>query len=84
MLGRGYVPLALHAIGGVQLGLFCKKSILAKVEHVSIADVTCGIGNVFHNKGAIGVFVQIRAHNMLGLEKIVTFVDKINHIIMVR
>ena len=77
MLGRGYVPLALHAIGGVQLGLFCKKSILAKVEHVSIADVTCGIGNVFHNKGAIGVFVQIRAHNMHDRDKMLKVKDSV-------
>jgi hypothetical protein len=61
MLGKNYVPLALHLLGGIQLGLFCKRQILSEIEHVSIADVTCGIGNVFHNKGGIGAFVQLRA-----------------------
>lgn len=63
MLGPKYVPLALHSLGGVQFALFCKKSILKELEHVSIADVACGIGNVFHNKGAIGAFVKMKARN---------------------
>jgi hypothetical protein len=63
MLGKKYVPIAMHMLGGIQFGLFCKRSILSDVEHVSIADVTCGIGNVFHNKGAIGAFVQMKARD---------------------
>ena len=50
-------------MGGVQFALFCKRSILSDLEHVSIADVACGIGNVFHNKGAIGAFIQMKARN---------------------
>jgi len=63
MLGKDYTPLALHNLGGVQLGLFCKTSIVEEVEYVSIADVACGVGNVFHNKGAISAFVQMKARN---------------------
>jgi hypothetical protein len=66
MLGKKYVPIAMHMLGGIQFGLFCKRSILADIEHVSIADVTCGIGNVFHNKGAIGAFVQMKAREKKG------------------
>jgi hypothetical protein len=61
MLGKKYVPIALHMLGGIQFGLFCKREMLGDVEAVSLADVTCGIGNVFHNKGAIGAFVQLKA-----------------------
>jgi hypothetical protein len=61
MLGKDYVPLALHLLGGIQFGLFCKRSILGDIEQASVADVTCGIGNVFHNKGAIGCFLKIKA-----------------------
>ena len=61
MLGRKYVPLGIHSLGGIQFGIFCKRSYLHNVEHASIADVTCGIGNVFHNKGAIGAFLQVKA-----------------------
>jgi hypothetical protein len=63
MLGKNYVPLALHSLGGVQFALFCKNTIVDELEHVSIADVACGIGNLFHNKGAIGAFVQMKARN---------------------
>lgn len=63
MLGKQYVPIALHLLGGIQFGLFCKRDILGEIEHVSVADVTCGIGNVFHNKGAIGAFVQMKARH---------------------
>jgi hypothetical protein len=61
MLGKNYVPLALHLLGGIQFGLFCKRSMLGEFEHASIADVTCGIGNVFHNKGAIAAFIKMKA-----------------------
>lgn len=61
MLGKNYVPIAIHLLGGIQFGLFCKRSILDDLEHVSVADVTCGLGNVFHNKGAIGAFVRVKA-----------------------
>ena len=60
-LGRNYVPIAIHSLGGVQFGLFCKRSILGEVEFAGVADVACGIGNVFHNKGAIAAFVQMKA-----------------------
>ena len=63
MLGKGYVPLALHLLGGIQFGLFAKRSFLKQIEDVHVADVTCGIGNVLHNKGAIAAFVKVRARN---------------------
>ncbi|GAX19001.1 inositol polyphosphate 5-phosphatase INPP5B/F [Fistulifera solaris] len=59
-LGSDYVPIALHMLGGIQFGLFCKRSMLKDVQLVSVADVTCGIGNVFHNKGAIAAFVTLQ------------------------
>ena len=63
LLGKRYVPIAIHQLGGIQFGLFCRRSILSDLESVSVADVTCGIGNVFHNKGAIAAFVQLKARN---------------------
>ena len=63
MLGKKYIPLAIHSLGGIQFGLFCKRSVLHEVELVKVADVTCGIGNVFHNKGAIAAFLQMKARN---------------------
>ena len=61
MLGKQYVPVALHLLGGIQFGLFVRKSFLKEIDYVGIADVTCGIGNVFHNKGAIAAFVEVKA-----------------------
>lgn len=63
MLGKNYVPLAIHSLGGIQFGLFCKRSILSDVEFCSVADVTCGIGNVFHNKGAVAAFLKLKARD---------------------
>ena len=63
MLGKQYVPIALHLLGGIQFGLFAKKSFLKEIEFVGLSDVTCGIGNVFHNKGAIAAFVHVKARN---------------------
>jgi hypothetical protein len=61
MLGKKYIPIALHMLGGIQFGLFCKRSLLSDIEHISVADVTCGIGNIFHNKGAIAAFLTMKA-----------------------
>jgi len=58
--GREFVPLAIHSMGGLQGMLFCKKDCMDRVELVSVADVACGVGNVFHNKGAIGIFLKLR------------------------
>jgi hypothetical protein len=69
MLGRQYVPIALHLLGGIQFGLFAKRSFLKELEDVSVVDVTCGIGNVFHNKGAIAAFVKVKARNPAGSNK---------------
>jgi phosphatidylinositol-bisphosphatase len=63
MLGKGYVPIAMHLLGGIQFVLFSKRSFLKEIEDVAVADVTCGIGNVFHNKGAIAAFLTVRARN---------------------
>mmetsp|Transcript_34189 Transcript_34189/g.80506 ORF Transcript_34189/g.80506 Transcript_34189/m.80506 type:complete len:1467 (-) Transcript_34189:90-4490(-) len=63
MLGQDYVPVALHLLGGIQFGLFAKKSFLKEIEDVTLTDVTCGIGNVLHNKGAIAAFVKVKARN---------------------
>ncbi|KAL3943560.1 MAG: hypothetical protein SGBAC_002377 [Bacillariaceae sp.] len=63
MLGKQYVPVALHLLGGIQFGLFAKRSFLKEIEEIAIADVTCGIGNVFHNKGAIAAFLKVKARN---------------------
>jgi len=63
MLGKEYVPIAIHSLGGVQFCLCVRREILNEIELCSIADVTCGIGNVFHNKGAICAYVQIKARN---------------------
>lgn len=68
MLGKDYVPIVLHLLGGIQFGLFAKRSFLNEIEDVTVADVTCGIGNVFHNKGAICAFLTVKARNAPSIE----------------
>ncbi len=63
MLGEEYVPLAIHSLGGIQCALYCHRDVLGDVEMISLADVTCGVGNVFHNKGAIGVYLKMKRHD---------------------
>jgi len=63
MLGNQYVPLAIHSLGGIQMALYCRRERLNDVEFIGLADVTCGVGNVFHNKGAIGVYLKLNRRN---------------------
>lgn len=74
MLGKQYVPIALHMLGGIQFALFCKRKIIGKVQSAALADVTCGIGNVFHNKGAIGCFVKLHPQRGFALSSRLLFV----------
>jgi hypothetical protein len=60
MLGEKYVPIAIHSLGGIQMALYCRREKLDDVEFIGLADVTCGVGNVFHNKGAIGVYLKLK------------------------
>ncbi|EJK77766.1 hypothetical protein THAOC_00383 [Thalassiosira oceanica] len=63
MLGKDYVPLAIHSLGGIQCALYCHRDRLGDVEMINIADVTCGVGNVLHNKGAIGLFLKMKCNS---------------------
>ena len=63
MLGKGYAPIAMHLLGGIQFVLFSKCSFLKEIEDIAVANVTCGIGNVFHNKGAIAALLTVHARN---------------------
>ena len=64
----------MHSLGGVQLALFAHKGrMLHRIDYVSVADVACGVGNVFHNKGAIGAFCNVKTKG--GDEKRILFVS---------
>ena len=63
MLGKDYVPLAIHSLGGIQCALYCHRDRLGDVEMINIADVTCGVGNVLHNKGAIGLYLKMKCNS---------------------
>jgi hypothetical protein len=63
MLGKDFVPIGLHLLGGLQFVLVAKLSFLRESEDIAIADVTCVIGNVFDNKGAIATFLTVRARS---------------------
>ena len=39
--------------------LLVKDDLLSNITSVHVHDVACGIGNVVHNKGGIGVWVGI-------------------------
>ena len=39
MLGKGYVPVALHLLGGIQFGLFAKRSFLREIKDVLRLDM---------------------------------------------
>jgi hypothetical protein len=60
MLGEEYVPLAIHSLGGIQCALFCHRNFLGDVDTIDLADVACGVGGVFHNKGAIGIYLKLK------------------------
>jgi len=60
MLGENYVPLAIHSLGGIQCALYCHRNVLGEVDMIDVADVTCGVGGVFHNKGAIGIYLKMK------------------------
>ena len=59
-LGKGFVCLAQHRMGGLQIGIYAKKNVASKIQGTQILDVACGVGNVLTNKGAICVLLRIK------------------------
>ena len=59
-LGKSFVCLAQHRMGGLQIGIYAKKNVASKIQGTQILDVACGVGNVLTNKGAICVLLRIK------------------------
>ena len=63
-LGKGFVCLAQHRMGGLQIGIYAKKNVASKIQGTQILDVACGVGNVLTNKGAICVLLRIKGRTL--------------------
>ena len=77
MLGENYVPLAIHSLGGIQCALYCHRNVLGEVDMIDVADVTCGVGGVFHNKGAIGIYLKMIRRDYDDEQKSITKTSRI-------
>ena len=56
--GKGFVALAQHKMGGLQVSVFVRRGLSKKVQGVQVLDVACGVGNVLTNKGAVCVLLR--------------------------
>lgn len=60
ILGKNMECLTIHKMGGIQIAVFAKKSILSKIKGIQTLEVACGVGNVLTNKGAVCVLLKVR------------------------
>jgi hypothetical protein len=51
-------------MGGLQIAVHVKKSIVKKIIGIQIIDVACGVGNVLTNKGAVCVLLRIKGKTL--------------------
>ena len=64
ILGKQYDCLAQHKMGGLQIAVHVKRSIVKKIIGVQVLDVACGVGNVLTNKGAVCVLLRIKGKTL--------------------
>lgn len=51
-------------MGGLQIAVHVKRSIVKKIIGVQVLDVACGVGNVLTNKGAVCVLLRIKGKTL--------------------
>ena len=59
-LGNKFMRLRKVRMGGIQLSVFVKKTILKDVQCVHSTCIPCGIANIMVNKGAVCIILQIK------------------------
>lgn len=64
VLKKDYELIHESALGGTQLIIFARKSTPLTIRLENEWDVICGLGNVFHNKGALGAMFNIEGFRM--------------------
>ena len=58
-LGRTHTLLSLTKLGGMQLAVMAKKSIVPYLSPLHVCEVPCGVGNIIHNKGGQAALFRI-------------------------
>lgn len=61
MLGDSFALVATRAMGAIHICVLAKHTLVSCIGDVNTTHVSCGFGNVMHNKGAVGV--SMRIHN---------------------
>jgi hypothetical protein len=51
-------------MGGLQIAVHVKKTIVKKIIGIQVIDVACGVGNVLTNKGAVCVLLRIKGKTL--------------------
>lgn len=59
VLGRQYTIVANRTMGAIQCTVYCKVNQIHMISHMTVNHVACGIGNVFQNKGAVGIAFKV-------------------------
>lgn len=63
-LGKSFTCVANHRMGGLQIAVYAKKNVAAKIQGTQILDVACGVGNVLTNKGAVCVLLRMKGKTL--------------------
>ena len=59
IVGNKYTIIGNKTMGAIQCTVYCKTNMIHKISHMSANHVACGIGNIFQNKGAVGISFNI-------------------------
>jgi hypothetical protein len=65
-LGKDFVPVSTTRLGSIQMFVFIRKSLKGLIDRRSLRtwEVSCGVGNVLQNKGALGLAMNIGGHRL--------------------
>lgn len=63
-LGPTFELLSSKVMGGIHIAVYCKIDVRYLISIVTSGFVACGIGNVMHNKGGVGISFNFKSTSL--------------------
>ena len=65
MLGKRFIGVAGKTMGPIHINMYVRADIIAGLSELRVGHVSCGVGNVLFNKGAVGVTCRLHGRTLV-------------------
>lgn len=63
--GQDYECIVSRRLGGMQLSIHANRRMSHLIHDIRVVDISCGVGNVLNNKGAIACLIRLSTNQTL-------------------